>query len=845
MEKISPSVLILGGGVAGMAAASSLADQDLSVHIVEEQDHLGGHAALWACMATDTCKQCGACLSIEMAEQTAAQNNIAIHLNTRIKTLKKTDQGIEASLTTGETITAAKAIMATGFSPFDPAKISSFHTDTSKNVITTAELNTRFREKSLDDLLDHTQTPRIAFIQCVGSRNRELKKDYCSQVCCKISLRHAEKLLHEIPDARVTIFHMDLQIMGKEIRQKIQELSCQIELVQGVPAEILESSTAHAVTMVVEDSATQSRTAREFDLVVLSVGMGPSNRIDETAALLGVSPNAWGFFNTPEAEISNDIYIAGCAAGPKDILSSRQEGQIIGAKVLEDLGLDKPPEIKIAVIGEGPQAGEIVREVTARGYPVYCFSAPADAEVSIGTILLTHAKILALEGTIGNFSIFYDDQGKKKNLNCDVIIAAPEPVIQQNAGNGKFKAAMGLAAFVKQPPEDCLDKTIILLDYFGPERKSFARQALIAAMAAREAEKEIIIVMNKMLVHNALGQKLYDQARKLGIQFLRFNTREDIKIQARKKGFHLSIKEATLPSLELDLECNTLVLPPIIIHGPEFVDIAKHLGSSLDNEGFLQSPNVRHRLIQSPKKGIFFAGTCHDEIDGHDLGREIKDILSDLTTQFRPGKDIGVEINEKKCAKCLTCYRICPHGAIILNEKMRPQIVPDACFSCHLCVANCPAYAIESTNFTNDQIIDLINNKTHINNKTNENNIRKNYTGKTQANDDPVIIFACEQSAVLAAHKISLPENTRLISIPCASRISSDMILKTLIQGASKIIVSGCHEGNCRSMDGSRTARAEIARISRIPGVDFGKVVWEPVAANESRKLQHIISKKT
>ncbi len=837
MENTSPSVLILGGGVAGMAAASSLSNQNLSVHLVEDQDHLGGKAAQWACMATDTCKQCNACLSIEMAEQVATQNNITIHLNTRVNTFKKTSQGVEASLTSGEIVTAAKVIMATGFTPFDPTKIPSFHTDTSKNVITTAELNTLLSEENLGTHLDHIQTPRIAFIQCVGSRNQKLKKDYCSQVCCKISLRHAEKLLHEIPDALITLFYMDLQIMGKEIRQTIQELSQQIELVQGVPAEILENSNTQALTMVVENSVTQSRTAREFDLVVLSVGMESSNTLDKTTALLGVTPNVWGFFNTPEAEISNDFYIAGCAAGPKDILSSRQEGQIAGAKVLEDLGFNKPPGKKIAVIGDGSQAGTVARGMAAKGYKVHCFGDQADTDSTEGIIPLTHAKILSLDGTIGNFSIFYEDKEKKKNLTCSAIIAAPEPVIKQNAGNGTFHTAMDLDAFVLQSSEDCPDNTLILLDYFGPEFKFYARQALTSAMAASKAGKKITIVMNKMLVHNALGQRLYDQARKLGIQFLRFNTQDDIKILAREKGFYLTLKEATLPPLELALECNNLVLPPSVLASPEFENIAKYLGTSLDREGFLQPSNARHRLTQSQRKGIFFAGTCHDEVDVRDLENEIKDILSALATQFRTDQDIGVVINEKKCAKCLTCYRICPHGAIILNEKKRPQIVPEACFSCHLCVANCPAYAIESTNFTNDQITDLIKNKKTINNKANGNKIKKK-----QNKEHQVVIFACERSAVLAADKIILPENTRLISIPCACRISSDMILKTLTHGASKIIVSGCHEGNCRSMEGSTTSRTQVDLVSKIPGVDPEKLAWKPIAANETRKFQRIIS---
>jgi heterodisulfide reductase subunit A len=191
-----------------------------------------------------------------------------------------------------------------------------------------------------------------------------------------------------------------------------------------------------------------------------------------------------------------------------------------------------------------------------------------------------------------------------------------------------------------------------------------------------------------------------------------------------------------------------------------------------------------------------------------------------------PRKETGVLINEKRCAKCLTCYRICPHGAIILNEKMRPQIMEDACFSCHLCVSNCPAYAIESAEFTNDQIAGQVADQT---------------AGPSEK--DPVVIFACERSAALAADKSVLPENTRLIALPCACRISGDMILKAMINGASKIIVSGCHEGNCRSMTGSATARIEIDAVNQMPGIAPGRILWEPVAANEPRKFQRIISR--
>jgi heterodisulfide reductase subunit A len=209
------------------------------------------------------------------------------------------------------------------------------------------------------------------------------------------------------------------------------------------------------------------------------------------------------------------------------------------------------------------------------------------------------------------------------------------------------------------------------------------------------------------------------------------------------------------------------------------------------------------------------------------MDTEIQDILSALGTSGVPPEKPGVAINEKSCAKCLTCYRICPHAAIVLNKKGQPQIMEDACFSCHLCVSNCPAQAIESEYFAGEQIACQISNQAADKNK-----------------QDQVVIFACERSAALAADKLVLPKNTRLISLPCACRISCSIILKAMINGAGKIIVSGCHDGNCRSMAGSTTARETVDTVAKLPGIPGGKIVWEPVAANESRKFERILSQE-
>jgi len=709
--------------------------------------------------------------------------------------------------------------MATGFSPFDPARINSLHYDEYKNVITTAELNTLLKEETLSKYFNKKTDPKIAFIQCVGSRNREIGKDYCSQVCCKISMRHANKLTHLFPASEITLFYMDLQVIGKEIRPLFDTLSKNISLVQGVPAEILKNNETDMLTIVAEDKDTLSRVSKAFDLIVLSVGMQPSTTIEDSdktlVTLLDLKPNSWGFFNTDQKMPSNDIVVAGCANGPKDILTSKQEGRIAAAKIIEDLGLSIKDTLNIAVIGDGVQADKTAEAISSKGYTPHLFGA--------GSNHLNTRKIISISGTAGNFSIYYESENEKKHLICAAIIAACEPEHALNKIDSLSNPSLDLEAFLKMvetDPDTCPENCIILLDYFGPEFKSFARIALETAVKVKGLGKNSSIIMNKMLVHDALGQRLYDTARKKGVRFFRFEKPSDLKFEDSGKGFLVKIKEATLPSIELTLNCDSLILPKALSPGKEIQTAAELLKQPLDKEGFLQSANSRHRLTRSPRKGIFFAGTCHSETDLSDLNNEISDILSGLSAEplSLPGIDSGVEINEKKCAQCLTCIRICPHAAIIMNQKNRPEIVPDACFSCHLCVSNCPAYAIESKTLANDQVAKKIK-------------------------KDKKVILACERSAALAADSLTLPDDTTLIPIPCACRISSDIILKALLNGAANVMIAGCHEENCRSTKGSSVAHAGVKQVLSIPGMDASDVMWEPIAANETRKFERIISK--
>ena len=616
---------------------------------------------------------------------------------------------------------------------------------------------------------------------------------------------------------------MDLQLIGKEVRTFYAGLSKTISLVQGVPAEILEHPETHRPTIVTEDKTTLSRKSQSFDLIVLSVGLQPSKTLEKTAGILNLTPNSWGFFNTDTALVQKDAVIAGCAKGPKDILSSQQEGRIAAQKVMDDLGLNTGAKPRVAVFGEGLEADQAALALASKGYPAYLFGKGAGLSKNSPVTLLKDSRLISVSGTAGRFSLHYESAGQPRQMECAAIVTAAEPLQSLNTLKGTAHKVFSLDEFeqaLEKTPDTCPGTSIILLDYFGPEPKASARLALTTALKAGAAGKTITLIMNQMLVHGALGQRLYDEARRRGIDFFRYETRDDLDIQESGKGFRIKLKEATLPSILLDLTCDALILPQALSPAKGFADLASLLRQPLDKEGFLQWANTRHRPVQSLRKGIFFAGTCHDDTDSDDLAKELDEIVSFLSTQDSsfPASDPGVEINQKKCAQCLTCIRICPHGAIVMNDKSRPQIVPDSCFSCHLCVSNCPAFAIESRTMANEQV-----------------------AGLTQK--DRVTVFACERSAALAAGELSLPDHVQLIPIPCACRISSDIILKALLNGASKVIVSGCHSENCRSHEGDKMAADSVQKVMALPGVAPARVLWEPVAANEPRKFERMLSR--
>jgi heterodisulfide reductase subunit A len=231
-------------------------------------------------------------------------------------------------------------IVATGFDVFDAREKGSLGYGRYPNVLTGLDLEQIFTREGYLRLPTNGKEPKsIAFVQCVGSRDRS--HGYCSQVCCKYAMKLAGLIKYQSPDTQVTIFYIDLQTTGKGFAQFYEEYKESIRFVRGVPVEIVQ--TVSGELEVKFEDISQGKVCRDtFDLVVLSVGISPGRNTWDLAKVLGINLADDGFFDTKGPLSSSEtnvdgIFVAGTCQGPRDIPDSIAHGTAAASKTIQVL----------------------------------------------------------------------------------------------------------------------------------------------------------------------------------------------------------------------------------------------------------------------------------------------------------------------------------------------------------------------------------------------------------------------------------------------------------------------------------------------------------------------------
>jgi heterodisulfide reductase subunit A len=218
-------------------------------------------------------------------------------------------------------IEADAVLIATGFQPFNP-KDKPYGYGNFKNVVTGLELENMLKRSGRAKKPSDKKLPKkIAFIQCVGSRDTKLNHLWCSKVCCGSALRMARLIKERQPETEIAFFYMDVQTFGKDFERFYREVREDIQMIRAIPGDIYETNGQHLKVNYV-DKHSHNTLEEIFDMVVLSVGITPCEDIGTLSRIFKIAPDEFGFLKGYHKEMplsKNGVFTTGTVQGPMSI----------------------------------------------------------------------------------------------------------------------------------------------------------------------------------------------------------------------------------------------------------------------------------------------------------------------------------------------------------------------------------------------------------------------------------------------------------------------------------------------------------------------------------------------
>jgi heterodisulfide reductase subunit A len=227
------------------------------------------------------------------------------------------------------TVKVGALVVATGYDPFDARRKPEFGYGQYSGVISALEFERLAAANGPTGgriVIPGTdvEPQQIVFIHCVGSRDVQLGNEYCSRVCCMYTAKQANVVLDQLPNARVTAFHMDVRAFtkgGEEFYDRVRARGVRYR--RGNPSEVYRRGDKLIVRA--EDTLLRRTVEVEADLVVLAVGLEPGAGGAEISRMLKLSCTGDRFLAEAHPKLrpvdttSDGIFLAGTCQGPKDI----------------------------------------------------------------------------------------------------------------------------------------------------------------------------------------------------------------------------------------------------------------------------------------------------------------------------------------------------------------------------------------------------------------------------------------------------------------------------------------------------------------------------------------------
>ncbi len=333
---MSHKVIVVGGGIAGMQTALSLAERGIQPLLLEKSERIGGKLTGWHQLFPSFTPA-----SEVLGDLSARLKDSGAEVRTNSEVRKIDKQGVE--LTDGTSLEADAVVVCSGFDLFNARLKEEYGYGIYPNVYTSADLEAMFNENRV--LTAEGKKPqRIALLHCVGSRDEKVGQRHCSRVCCITGVKQAIELKKLYPTADIYNFYMDIRMFGpgyeEMYRQAQQEYG--IHFVRGRISEASETID-HRVQIKAEDTLVGRPLKMTVDMLILLIGMKPgeSNRRFAENSAIKLAPSNFvqphdSFLHNVCSEAPN-IFYAGTVTAPKNVGESLNEAITAADRVAQYL----------------------------------------------------------------------------------------------------------------------------------------------------------------------------------------------------------------------------------------------------------------------------------------------------------------------------------------------------------------------------------------------------------------------------------------------------------------------------------------------------------------------------
>ncbi len=335
--------------------------------------------------------------------------------------------------------------------------------------------------------------------------------------------------------------------------------------------------------------------------------------------------------------------------------------------------------------------------------------------------VMTNAELLKVEGHLGNFRAQIKTNHSQITRNFGALVVATgcdTRFSQEKYGlelSDNIVTQFQFERMLKSQQEwpKIPQKIGFMLDLSD----EFSRISTISAFkngltAKRRFGSEVYIFCKNLKLDSHGLERMYREVRNQGAIFFKFGDKKPI-ISSANGEINIQLEDLLLVKEPVTLSCDLLVVDEKILPAQGFEKLQSILNVGLAPNDFYQQANVHLYPVSSNRKGIFFAGSCHADLDFMDTladGRAAAQAAHQLLSLDKVWVEVGrVAVNADKCVLCLTCIRSCPHQAVEVDPvKKAARVIDLACQGCGICTGECPAKAIQLKGFTDNEIAEQL-----------------------------------------------------------------------------------------------------------------------------------------